>query len=191
MPTIGAAVTEEIKVKFETVARIRNVTPSRLAASLVLEFLNENGRDNTVVARQASRQTLPEKQLIARDESKTKQVFVRLEPYYYEALGRFAAEREWYRGTYLANLFYAHADRRPVLCDTEINAVRQVARQLSNLGRNVNQIAKKINTSDEHAHLVLSLDFDLVKMLIDLENTAIRELIAANIRGWGVNDEQT
>lgn len=190
MPTIGAAVTAETKERFETIARSRAVTASRLAASLVTSFL-DNGA-STDSAREPPLSFLLQAgatTLSACEEAKTKQVFVRMEPSYYAELNRLATERNWYRGTYLANLFYAHADRRPVMCDVEIGAVRQVARQLADIGRNINQIAKKINTSADHRHLVHSVDFELVKMLIELESSAVKELIKANVRGWGVDDD--
>lgn len=187
MPTIGAAVSADTKDKFEVLALGRGLTASRLAASLIVDFLaRETGAapapDRTLL--------LPVAVAAARGGSKTEQVFVRLDPYYHAELGRLAAERNWYRGTYLANLFQAHADRRPVLCEAEINAVRQVARQLADTGRNINQIARKLNTSMEHAHLVASVDFELVKMLIELETNAVKDLMMANLRGWGVSDAE-
>jgi hypothetical protein len=75
-----------------------------------------------------------------------------------------------------------------MLCNAEINAVRQVARQLADMGRNINQIARRLNTSLEHAHLVTSVDFEVVKMLIELETNVVKDLMRANVRGWGVSD---
>jgi hypothetical protein len=192
MPTIGAAVTAETKERFETIARSRKVTASRLAASLVTTFLDKGTSADS--SREPALSSLIQARTTALnecEEAKTKQVFVRLEPSYYAELNRLATERSWYRGTYLANLFYAHVDRRPVLCEVEISAVRQVARQLGDIGRNINQIAKKINTSVDQRHLVHSVDFELVKMLIELESSAVKELIRANVRGWGVDDDNT
>jgi hypothetical protein len=187
MATIGAAVSAETKDKFEALALGRNLTASRLAATLIGDFLAQEYGEPPAPDRTS---LLPGAVAAARGGSRTEQVFVRLDPYYHAELGRLAAERNWYRGTYLANLFQAHADRRPVLCDAEINAVRQVARQLADTGRNINQIARKLNTSLEHAHLVASVNFELVKMLIDLETNAIKELMKANLRGWGISDAE-
>lgn len=187
MPIIGARVSAETKVEFESLAHDRDTTSSRLAALLLTDFVKHE--------KAASTEAIPPQRLwpaAARAgrtaEARTEQVFVRLEPYYFAELGRLASARQWYRGTYLSNLFRAHLDRRPVLCDVEIQAVRQIARQLADMGRNINQIARKLNTSLETAHLVTSLDFELVKMLIELETNAVKDLIKANVRGWGVND---
>lgn len=188
MPTIGVAVTSETKELFESIARQRSITSSRLGSSLILEFLSMNSvkhkaADYTPVLRMNA--------TAERGGIKSEQVFVRLDPYYFGELGRLSSERNWYRSTYLANLFRAHADQRPVLCEAEINAVRLVARQLAAVGRNLNQIAKTMNTSLKPAHLNMDGNFELIRVLLDLEVRAIKDLIRANLRGWGINDAET
>ena len=187
MANIGTVVSTETTVEFESVARARGTTTSRLAASLIAEFLNQDTCKRPV---NWSEQLHIPAAIPPHPEAKTEQVHVRLEPYYFDELGRLANERHWYRGTYLGNLFRAHLDRRPVLCEVEINAVRQVARQLADMGRNLNQIARKLSTSLDHAHLVTSIDFELVKMLIEIETTVVKNLMKANVRGWGVSDAE-
>jgi hypothetical protein len=187
MPIIGARVTAETKTKFEALARLRDVTSSRLAASLISDFMKQEA-ERDKCADSPPPQLTTGSGVSGQSEHKTEQVFVRLEPYYFAELGLLANERHWYRGTYLGNLFRAHLNRRPVLCDLEINAVRQVARQLADMGRNLNQISRKLNNLPENACLLTSIDFQLVRMLIDLEMTAIKDLIRANLRGWGISD---
>lgn len=188
MAQIGTIVTDEIKTQFDLVARSRGTTSSRLAAAIIADFLRQGGMANQPANQTAWVPPSPVERNEA--EAKTEQVFVRLEPYYFQELGRLAQERLWYRGTYLANLFRAHVSGAPVLCETEINAVRQVARQLADMGRNINQIARKLHVSHEHSHLVASIDFEVVKMLINLETDAVKNLMRANVRGWGVCDAE-
>lgn len=189
MPVLGIWVDDETKSKFEAVARARSTTASRLAAPLISEFLSQDGRERAIS--QAASPPLPVLPVASVIQPKTLQVFVRLEPYYFAELGRLAAERRWHRGTYLRNIFRAHVERCPVLCITEINAVREVARQLADMGRNVNQIVKQLNASIEHAHLVKSLDFELIRTLIEMETSAVKNLMRANVRGWGVQDARS
>ncbi|TQK07837.1 plasmid mobilization relaxosome protein MobC [Herbaspirillum sp. SJZ107] len=182
MPTIGAAVSAEVKDRFEVVAGLRGTTSSRLAAALIRDFLDR-------LDEVAGIDQMPVNGVgLERGGARSEQVFVRLDAYYFSELGRLAAERQWYRGTYLANLFYAHVDRRPVLCISEIDAVRQVARQLADMGRNINQIAKQLNASNGQANGPLGADVDVIRMLIDLETTTVKELLKANLRGWGGDD---
>lgn len=184
MPTIGAEVDAQTKETLKAIAARRSLTPSRLLARLVTEFI---AREQGSAAGPPPARVLP----VAdpdRGTARTEQVFVRLDPYYYAELGRLGAERDWKRGTYLANLLIAHVDRRPVLCQAEIDALRPIARYLADMGRNVNQIARKINSSPQHAHLVMTLEIDLIKALIELQQETVAKLLRANIKGWGVSD---
>lgn len=185
MATIGAAVNDVTKARFEFVASTRVTTASRLAASLIMDFLRAEEAGSTVGPQQVPHPIEP---AAHQGEAKTNQVYVRLEPYYFMELGRLASERNWYRGTYLANLFHAHADRHPVLCNVEVDSVRQVARQLADLGRNINQIAKKLNASSDTVNLELASNVELIHMLLDLETAAVKSLLKANLKGWGVDD---
>lgn len=186
MPTIGAAVNAETKARFEANALAQNKTASSLAASLITDYL---GRVDGTGPTAPLYLSPPMTNLVLPPLStRTERVHVRLDPYHYAELGRMASERQWHRGTYLANLFHAHHGRGPVLCDAEINALRQVARQLADLGRNFNQIARKLNSSLDNAHVAMGTEFELVRMLIDLEAAAVKNLLKANIKGWGISD---
>jgi hypothetical protein len=186
MAVIGAAVDSETKRIFEAIARSRTLTASRLAGTLIADFIQavQSGTIYTPTSTQLPAVACQP----ANAGAKTEQVFVRLEPYYYDELGRLAAERRWHRSSYLANLLYVHIDKRPLLCQDEVNVVRQVARQLADIGRNVNQIARKLNTSLEDAHVAAAYDFELLRMLLDVETAAVKDLVLANLRTWGVGD---
>lgn len=187
MAVIGVRVGDQVKEAFDALARARSVTASRLAGALITDFIrSEHGEAaETTVNAELPAQAYP----AAHAGTKTELVHVRLEPYYYDELGRLAAQRRWYRSAYLANLLYAHVDRRPVLCQDEVNAVRQVARQLADIGRNVNQIAKKVNIDPDRADLS-AFDFELIRMLLDVETAAVKELVHANLRTWGATNVQ-
>lgn len=187
MAVIGAAVDSGTKEAFDALARARSVTTSRLAGALITEFMTREKNGMHLAPVMSSLPALAHSAEHA--GAKTEFVYVRLEPFYYDELGRLAAQRRWYRSSYLANMLYAHIDRRPVLCHDEVNAVRQVARQLADIGRNVNQIAKKVNIDADRADLS-GLDLDLIRMLLDIETAAVKDLVRANLRTWGANDVQ-
>lgn len=184
MAVIGASVNSETKKVFDALARARLVTSSRLAADLIRDFISEEEGKWP----RPTETGLPAVAYVPTHAgAKTEQVYVRLEPYYYDELGRLAAQRRWYRSAYVANLLYAHIDKRPVLCYDEVNAVRQVARQLADIGRNVNQIARKVNIDPDRADLS-AFDFELIRMLLDVETAAVKALVHANLRTWGATD---
>lgn len=187
MAVIGAAVDSGTKDAFDAMARARSVTASRLAGVLIMDFIRAERGEAT---QEANRSTWPAQAYPASHAgAKTELIHLRLEPYYYDELGRLAAQRHWYRSAYLANLLYAHIDRRPVLCHDEVNAVRQVARQLADIGRNVNQIARKVNIDPDRAD-TSAFDFQLIQMMLDVETAAVKELVHANLRTWGATDVQ-
>lgn len=190
MPTIGAAVTEATKSEFELAARRQRITASRLSASLIHEFLMREAGTASPTTSVPLLRPVAERaaELI---HPRTKQVFVRLQPHYYAELERFAAERRWHRGTYLANLFYAHADKRPVFCSAEINALRLLARQLSEVGRNLHHVATNLRNSPAPTSLITSFELQLLEMLIASETIAVKGLVSTNLHGWGVGDADT
>ena len=91
----------------------------------------------------------------------------------------------------MANLFYAHADQRPVFCDAEINALRQIARHMADMGRNLAQVARILRTSPTCPQIVTTIDFNRLEMLIESESNAVKSLVRSNLGGWGVSDENT
>lgn len=208
MPTIGAAVDAQTKQEFGAIAGARTTSESALAGSVIKAFMQaQKARDtalaNRVVAEGIATALAVELfgqdfQVAAppplppplHDGPKTEQVFLRLAPHYANELGRLAGERSWKPGTYAGNFLMVHIDRRPRLCDAEIGAVRQVARQLADMGRNINQVAKKLNSSPKESHHAFALELDRIGMLIDLEATMVRNLLRANLKGWGVDDGQ-
>lgn len=180
MPTIGAFVDQQLKDEFRRLADSRTTSESRLAGAWIAERLR---REMGLPAPPVVPVVLPD-----RHAPRTEQVFVRLAPYYYAELLRLAAEREWKPGTFMSQMFMAHADRRPALCQPEIDALRPVARYLADMGRNINQVARKLNSSQDEAYHVFSLELDKIAMLIDLEATVVRDLLRANVKGWGMGD---
>ena len=59
----------------------------------------------------------------------------------------------------------------------EVNAVRQVARQLADIGRNVNQIARKVNIDPDRADLS-SFDSDGYTLNWSTADATAREFVA-------------
>ncbi|AOJ91796.1 hypothetical protein WK22_02125 [Burkholderia multivorans] len=109
-------------------------------------------------------------------------------PFKYRELERLASLRHWSRGTYLAYLFDVHLSGQPRLTEEELQALREATAQLSAVGRNVNQIARALNTSLDEAHQARALNFEHLERLIDLERERVKAAIRANLKSWGVSD---
>lgn len=172
---LGAAVDATRKTQFEAIARERSITPSRLLGVLIDDFLQ----------REPSQCKAPPQH----GSTKSRQVAVRLTPYHYVELQRRADVQQWSPSTYLGNLFYIHLDGKPRFNVDEVGALRQLARQLADMGRNVNQIAKSLHCSLDNAHMAMALNFDVLNMALDVETKLVKDLVRGNLDGWGVNCE--
>ena len=172
--TLAAAIDQDRKAQFRAVADAQSLTISCLLGLIIDDFLK----------------TAP---IVEPDSPKpggikSKEVFVRLSHFHYAELQRLASSRHWHRSTYLAKLFDVHLTGKPHFSTEEINALRQVARQLANMGRNIHHIAKSLRYSLDNTHHALALDFDVVKMLIDVESAMVKNLMRSNLESWGVCD---
>lgn len=128
-PELKTRVTADEKRQFHVAAQANGLTDSRLLEKLVQAFLK----------RQPITSPTPTSQVGVRSQ----QAHARLTPAEHADLGQLAAERGMSRGTYLAELFRAHAYGQPRFSNTEIDAL-QAAGQLAAVGRNVNQIARAL-----------------------------------------------
>jgi len=85
---------------------------------------------------------------------------------------------------WIASLVQSNVMRQPVLTDVEVSAVEASTRELSALGRNINQIARALNESPLKVERV-RLDYlaELAE-LIKKNREAIRALVHASRSGW-------
>lgn len=168
--TLTAAVDLNRKKRFIAAAYTRSRTASCQLGILIDEFLGI--------------ELLHEPDSPAPGGAKTKDVSVRLTPHHYAELHRLARAQHWHRSTYLAHLFDVHLTGNPRFCEDEVAALRQLARQLADIGRNINQIAKSLHCSLDNAHMAMALDFDALKTLIEVETVMVKELVRANVQSW-------
>lgn len=168
--TLTAAVDQNRKKQFIAAAHARSLSTSCQLVLLIDEFLGI--------------EPVREPDSPAPGGAKTKDVAVRLTPYHYAELHRLARARNWHRSTYLAHLFDVHLTGNPRFCEDEVATLRQLARQLADIGRNINQIAKSLHCSLDNAHMAMALDFDALKMLIEVETVMVKELVRANVQFW-------
>ncbi len=171
---LSAFIAPDLKAAFHAFAQARALTKSKLLATIVADFLNN------------APAVIPVSQ--APDNIKSKGVFVRLTPFKHAELRRLAAIRNWHRSTYLAFLLDVHLSSKPHFDGEEIEALRRVAEQLADMGRNINQFAHALNAAPGHTHPVLAADVEAMKRLIDVERTAVKNLVQNNLKSWGVSD---
>lgn len=75
-----------------------------------------------------------------------KRLELRLPPHIASHITRSAAAARMSPGRYILALLANHTDGSPILTDAEVQALYQSNYQLSAIGRNINQIARKLNS---------------------------------------------
>jgi uncharacterized membrane protein YheB (UPF0754 family) len=92
------------------------------------------------------------------------------------------------RAQWIRNLIQANLTKEPVLLDASINELRTANRELSAIGRNINQLTKALNRSIEldfndqvsHQHLIE------LKTEIEKNRSAINKLVKVSNGVWEI-----
>jgi hypothetical protein len=168
---LGASIDADRYSAFHAIAQDRNLSKSRLLGLLINDFLRK-----APIIEPAS--TDP-------NQKKTEDLRIRLSPFQYAELRRLAAACHWHPGTYLRHLFNVHLTGKPQFTDAELHALYQVTEQIADMGRNVSQIARALNTSLDNAHLAMAVPFDKMHMLLELEKSFINNLASGSLARGG------
>lgn len=89
---------------------------------------------------------------------------------------------------YIAAVLQAQTLRKPMLRHNEVQALVLSQRELSAIGRNLNQIARALNDKfTESDRIKLNLLTDL-KDKIEVQKDAISAVLRASLRSWGVDE---
>lgn len=174
---ISTYVMPEVKSAFNAVVRAHGTTESRLLGSLVDFFLKRNPLPAPAVATPASAAAI-----------KSERVTLRLTPAEYADLAARAHAQGMSKGAYLAALFKAQARSQPQWTGEELQALREATRELTAIGRNLNQIARALNTSLEHADRARAMELEALHAQVERERQAVKALIKANLKAWRHDD---
>lgn len=88
--------------------------------------------------------------------------------------------------TYLYLMIKAHLSKKPSFTEKELDEVHRGGNQLAALGRNINQIARALNTSLDNAHLAMGIDLAEIAKEVNAYRDSVRKLMQANLAAWGV-----
>ncbi len=169
--TLKTSVTPQRKSAFLSKAREYKRTESQLLDWLVGQVLKDEVATNTV----------------EEIGPRTKTLQVKVNPRMKEEVEQRAmASGNGSASTYLYLMVKAHLSKKPSFTEKELDEVHRGGNQLAALGRNINQIAKALNTSLDNAHLVMAVDFAEIANEVNTYRDAIRKLMQANLAAWGV-----
>lgn len=116
----------------------------------------------------------------------TTKITIRLTPDEVAEIDRLARHGGMYRATWLATLARANLAKQPMLTYEERLAVREAARQMAHVGRNLNQMARALNIDAiDSERPTLELLRELADQYESLKHE-VYELIAASREQWSI-----
>lgn len=177
---LKARVEPGIKKAFEARATARNLKPSELLRQLVMAELGLQADLPGIVEAPSLK------------EVKTQQATVRLPAFLMDAVRDRAEAKGMRAGRWMAALIQGNLSQTPVMTEKEIVALRAMNRELAAIGRNVNQIAKSLNSAIhgiERGQVSLE-GLDKLPAAITVSRKVISNLIRKSQLSWLVPDEE-
>jgi hypothetical protein len=174
---VAARMTTEKKQRFAAMAHNRGLSESSLLNKLIDGAL--------VIAPPIDPITSQD----VRPLPATGKVSVRLRPDDLMLLRERAKGRELPAGTYVSLLVRAHLRSLTPLPTAEFAALRQSLLQVAAIGRNLNQIARALNSGERDVGLRREDLFALVRALIGLRDH-IHNLLESNSQSWEAGYEK-
>lgn len=171
---IRAWVDRETKTAFRAAATQQGTSESRLFQLLIGAFLKSNP---------------PNSKLIATTETKDDKLSLRLSAKLKGELTYRAKAQGMSPSAYWVALARAHVSQEAFFTERELEVLRRSNTELTALGRNINQIAKALNTSLANSDMARAKELELVAALVKDNRDYVRGLIRANLAAWGISIE--
>jgi len=172
---IKSRVSVQTKDAFKAKALESGYTEASLQRLLIEGFLKQNPIETKIPAATEKKDDFIWLALNARMKAELRQ--------------RAAAER-MSLSSYVVSLLRAHLSQKANFTESELEVLRQSNNELTAIGRNINQIARALNTSLDNSHLVKVAEIKEVLNVVRVHQVHVRDLISANLFGWGVQDER-
>lgn len=166
------------KAAFTACAKRKGLTPSALLRDLVLSEISKARGTEQV---QLSGDEMPERSAL----------FLRLPLPLKVAATKRAKTKGMSVAKWATSLIQSHLSREPVVTDREVIALNAVSRELGAIGRNVNQIAKALNSAIdgiERSRVDLG-ELEKLSKSIELSRKVIRALVIKSQQSWLVTGE--
>lgn len=176
---LATRVEPSLKESFEAHAGACNLKPSELLRRLLIVEL---GREP------GAQKALPQPKL---QDQKMRQVTLRFPRFILEAAQDRAALKGMKPARWMAALVQSHLDLEPVMTEKEVQLLRGMNRELSAIGRNINQIAKGLNSAvgDIERGRVSLEGLEKVIPAISLSRKLISALIRKSQQSWAAVDD--
>jgi len=168
------AIEQEAKKRFDEAAKAEGKKPSEKIRELMMAYLDSK-RDSITVEP---------------DPAKSKLINIRtlLPEFLLEAVEDRAKQKGMSRNRWLSALAQSNLMRLPVLLDKELDALQTTSREMVAIGRNLNQIARVLNSDPNRAATTSLQEIQILSATLKEIRTEIHNLVTARNNAW-VADE--
>ncbi|SHE52226.1 mobilisation protein (MobC) [Modicisalibacter ilicicola DSM 19980] len=167
-------------------ARLTEIEKNAWAQFCKANGLRESEMLRRMIQRVAGRVEMAEDQEV---ETRSRKITIRLSPTQERWLVQ-RARKEGYpsRTSWLTAMVLAELHREPVLADDEISALRESNRELTAIGRNLNQVARAINIEFRESEKLKQDAIEKLIERIEQHKEHVTGLLSRNMNRWGDND---
>lgn len=119
-------------------------------------------------------------------EQRSERLYARLTPSEYSAVDARASMMGMTPYTWTARLIRAHLTKAPELTFDETRALREATRELSYIGRNLNQVAHALNMTPNAREKATFELIEEINVKVDAMRDTIKAVLDQNLNRWGV-----
>jgi len=174
MPVLKTFVDEEPKQLFKKLSNERGLSESELLRSIVLEAIRKTPFTESA---QSELQPNPER-------TESERITVRMPGFLMNAAKDRATAKGMVPSRWIAALAQSNLARKPVMADHELLALKANIRELTAIGRNINQMARALNESRSNTEKVKLDTLALLGETLKTNLSLIRALVRASQQVW-------
>lgn len=172
MPRLATTVDESVEAEFLVRARQVNVDKHAYLRELVYAHLLQPRLYPDLIPDSRS--------------ANTEHLSVRLFTFLADAVRERGAHKGMSASRWMAALIQSHLMREPVLDDKQIEILRESNNQLRMIGRNLNQIARAMNTRPEDTDQIKLEVIKALAEMIEVHQQKVVGLIRHSQNQWGI-----
>ena len=174
MPVLKTFVDEDLKHRFQQHSLDKGLSESELLRSIIMDALSNNPFQES---------DKPDLSL-AFEKIETERITVRMPGFLLQAAKEKGREKGMATSRWIAALVQSNIAKNPVMADQELITLKATIRELTAIGRNINQMARALNESRNNVDKV---NLDTLYFLGDSLKrnlSAVRELVRASQQVW-------
>jgi hypothetical protein len=172
-PILSVHLGSHLKERWADHCRQQSIKPSTALRQVVVHLLNRKGQHSTVAT-----------EVTEQPDHSRNRIEIKITDSELVKIESIAKEAGYSRNMWVAYLVRSHLTKAPQWGMRELEVLAESSSQLLHIGRNLNQIARALNTSLDASDTLKSEDVKQLRDIIESHTKMVAGLISANIHRW-------